>query len=535
MSKKAKKKRLQVPPTQAVPAFTAPKMPPEDILRNAASPQRRVRHLQTVDDVRAAFSLPVTLGAPKTEREKMDLAFDSVGGFQAITDSLAQHASDLGQFPMTSFVGYGVLQQIAQNGMIQNCIATVADDLTREWITITGGDETDPERIAELQDAQESRFGLRRVFRDAATMTGYMGGCFVYVDTAPDDPGLPLRICDFSAEIEKGSPIAFKIIDPVNVSPGEYNSNDPLRADFMQPLWWWVLGRKVHGSRLLRMVDNEPPTLLKPCYNFLGIPEAQILWDYVLHWNKVRVAAVDLMEKVSLLVVKTDCRNEFSTADGVAMMDARMAALQRYRDNNSVFLCDNEDDVVNLQTSIAGVSDMVRQSQEIIAAIRRVPAVKLFGISPSGFNATGESDIRNYYDYLKSQQEIRRPAIQKCLEAIQIVLWGKIDPSISFKFNELGGDDAASSAMTFSTRVNALSQLAAQQAISAEEVRQAVKADPNSGLEFIDDELPEPPEGDQEQLMTDDPTAALVEQMRGNAQKAPPAAPGVKGEGNGEI
>lgn len=513
MSKKAKKKRSgRVQTAPKAYAFTAPRPAPEDVLRAAAAPQMRVPRLNTLEDVRRAFSLPVSLGAPKAEREKMDLAFDAAGGFQAISDSLMQHAYDLGQFPMTSFVGYGVLQQIAQNGMVQNCVSTVADDLTREWITITGGDETEPERIAELQDAQETVYGLRRVFHDAAVTTGFMGGAFVYVDTGPDDPSLPLRVCDFSAEIEKGSPIAFKVIDPVNVSPGEYNSVNPLRGDFLQPKWWWVLGQRVHGSRMLRLVDNEPPTLLKPAYNFLGIPEAQILWDYVLHWNRVRTAAAELIDKVSLLVVKTDVRNEFATPDGVAALDARMAALQRYRSNDAVFLCDSEDDVVNLQTSLAGVPDLVRQSQEIIAAIRRVPAVKLFGISPAGFNATGESDIRNYYDFLRSQQELRRGAIQKCLEAIQIVLWGKIDPTIGFKFNELGGEDRAAAAVNFSTRVNALAALADRQAISADEVRQAVKADPTSGLEFIPDEAPDM--GEPADFLSEDPTADLVESLK---------------------
>lgn len=513
MTKKAKRKRSQrAAPTAGFKPFVPPKPAPEDMFRAAAAPQVRPPRLETLEDVKRAFSLPVTLGAPKVEREKLDLAFDSIGGFQAISDSLAQHATELGQFPMTSFVGYGVLQQIAQNGMIQNCITTVADDITREWITITGGDETDPERIAELQDAQENTYGLRKVFHDAAATTGFMGGAFVYIDTGAEDPGLPLRVCDYSAEIEKGSPIAFKVIDPVNVSPGEYNSTDPLRADFLQPKWWWVLGKRVHGSRMLALVDNAPPTLLKPAYNFLGIPEAQILWDYVLHWNKVRSSAAELIDKVSLLVVKTDVRNEFATPEGVAALDARMMALQRYRSNDAVFLCDSEDDVVNIQTSLAGVPDLVRQSQEIIAAIRRVPAVKLFGISPSGFNATGESDIRNYYDFIRSQQELRRAAIQKCLEAIQIVLWGTIDPTIGFKFNELGGEDRSAAAVNFSTRVNALSALVDRQAISADEMRQAVKADPTSGLEFIPDETPDM--GEPVDFLSEDPTAELVEGLK---------------------
>lgn len=93
--------------------------------------------------------LPETLGfgvgeEAKEVRTAMDAAFSDNVGMDAIFETLADHAVDMGQFPYTSFVGYGVLQQIAQNGMIRNCIKTVADDITRSWITIKGGEETPP-------------------------------------------------------------------------------------------------------------------------------------------------------------------------------------------------------------------------------------------------------------------------------------------------------------------------------------------------------------------------------------------------------
>lgn len=253
-----------------------------------------------------------------------------------------------------------------------------------------------------------------------------------------------------------------------------------------------MLGRRVHASRMIPLFDNPVPTLLKPAYNFLGIPQAQILWDYVLHWNQCRVYAADLLRKISLLVFQTDTDAIFNTPDGVRLFDIRMRALQRYRDNNSVFVCNKEQEAVsNVQTSIAGTTDVVRQSLEMIAAINRTPAVKLLGISPSGFNATGESDIRNYYDHIKSKQELRREAIMKCLKAIQIVEFGQIDETINFEFCELGVDNEQTMAGTAQARAGMLAQLAQLQAISAEEVRQAAKEDPSMRLGFLSDGAPD--------------------------------------------
>lgn len=465
------------------------------------------------------YSLPATLGVTEEYRKRLDKEFSKTVGMDSVVGSLTQHAIEMGQFPVTAFVGYGALQQIAQNGMIRNCIKTVADDITREWIKVTGGDDTPPEKIAKLQEAQETQFRLQSLFNDAICKVGFMGGAFIFIRTEPkDEPNvdltLPLMVNNKSAEVGAISKVSFVVVDPINVSPGPYNSYEPLRSDYMKPSSWMVLGHQVHASRLITLYANEPPTLLKPAYNFLGIPQAQILWDYVNHWNECRVSAQELIKKLSLLIYYTDMQSRMGSYGGVQELDAIMEVLQHYRNNDSVFVADKEaDQVDNVQTTVSGVQDIVRQAQEMIAAINRTPAVKLFGISPSGFNATGESDIRNYNDHVRSQQELYRPAIQKCLEVIQMQLFDEIDPSISFEFNELNLDNESAQAMNFNARVTALSTLKDRNVISAEELRQAVRMDENSRLGFLSEELPEPEEGE---LFSDDGSQELFDQYKGS-------------------
>ena len=341
---------------------------------------------------------------------------------------------------------------------------------------------------------------------------------FVKTGAEGEDLALPLRISSLSAEMSEGMALRFTMVDPVNVSPGDYNATNPLQPDYMQPKCWWVLGQKVHASRMISVFDNPPPLLLRPSYNFLGIPQAQILWDYVLHWNECRIYTADLLKKISLLVMQTDTQAIFGTPGGVQSFDIRMQALQRYRDNNSVFVCDKQDEQVsNVQTSTAGCTDIVRQSLEMIAAINRTPAVKLLGISPSGFNATGESDLKNYYDHIRTKQEILRPAVEECLKAIEIAEAGTIDPSITFEFKQLGTDNDSARAMNAQTRINTLGAALDRQVISPEEMRAAVKADPDMGLDFIDDEMPDM--GDGQDMQTDTPDASGLESMMAGQQE----------------
>ena len=569
-------------------------------------PQVNLRGIPSEDALRNALKLPVSLGTTVAERERMDAnffaSFDHAGGIGMLHQDLLSHSANLGQTPVSSFLGYGALQNIAQNGMIKACVQTVADDCTKKWIEISGGkdaeaqelgqeqkqaqrldedgaeldallddsdttaqdvlpdddvleleqepdaeleqdelsgleEEQEPDADADtdidgdgvadptrtkpkktpaeqLDELQKSTYNLQQVFHKAIALVGYYGGAFIFIDTgAPYDKlTLPLAINDKSAELcSDNASVRFVVIDPVNVTPAEYNSDNPLRPDYMRPVAWWVLGHKVHASRLLVLYDNEPPLLLKPAYNFLGVPRAQILWDYIVHWNEARIYANDLLKKVSLLVVKTNTDQIFNTPDGVRMFDIRMSALQRYRDNNSVYVCDKEqEDVNNVQTTITGATDVVRQSLEMIAAINRTPAVKLLGISPSGFNATGESDITNYYDHIQSQQELYRSHIQRCLDAIQLVHFGKIDPSIKFEFVELASENESTKAATASAKMQLLSMALQAQAISSDEMRQAIKQDPDMGLDFLTGDAPDIEPQDMSDIDDEDQASAAA-------------------------
>ena len=62
----------------------------------------------------------------------------------------------------------------------------------------------------------------------------------------------------------------------------------------------------------------------------------------------------------------------------------------------------------------------------------------LFGRSPAGMNATGESDLKNYYDYVDSQREAKlRPALQKLLPVLCMSAWGFVPDDLDFTFPPL--------------------------------------------------------------------------------------------------
>ena len=463
-----------------------------------ATADARARPL-TLGEVRDMYGPPRTLGATEAVRLAMDSALSTDGGVY----SLLQHSLQMGMGVFPQFMGYGALQNLAQNGLIRACVGTVADDMTREWIELRreGEGATDDSDLLPRLSAKMEELGTREVFHEAVELAGYEGGALVFLDTGVtgDTLAVPLNISSHSAELQPGNALRLTAVDPVNVFPGDYNSLNPLATDYFRPQSWWVLGQRVHASRLLRIVGNEVPVLLRPAYNFLGMPQAQLLWDYVLHFQDCRAAA-RLLTKFSLTVFKTQMFNgiQFGAAEA-GQLDSRIRYLVQNMSNDGVLAVDKEsEDVVKVETPLGGVTDIVRQWLEFLAAINRTPAVKLLGISPSGFNATGESDIRNYYDHIRSMQEkMLRGALKTLLDCLQLVMTGNIDPSISFNFRPLGEEDRSALAAMQKTRADTVAVYLDRGVISQEEARKALADDPDSGFSDIDvDELPPLPDAE---------------------------------------
>ena len=139
-----------------------------------------------------------------------------------------------------------------------------------------------------------------------------------------------------------------------------------------------------------------------------------------------------------------------------------------------------------MTTSLAGVTDLVRQSMEYVAAMFNEPVTKMWGLSPAGFNS-GDSDLRNHYDNIAAQQEKMFGApMERLCKILQINEFGEIDDSISFKFAPLSEDDEAALAAKNKTKAETDAILLETGAIAPEDVRQRLIDDENSGYNNLE-------------------------------------------------
>lgn len=401
-----------------------------------------------------------------------------------------------GLYDFQQFLGYGVLSNLAQNGIIRAGVNLRADEMTRRWIEFNyNGEASDDEASAAIEE-EMTRLKIDRLFREAAQMCGYFGGCLAYIDVGDisgEDLKLPLGMDADTFKI--GSLKGFKLIEPTYIAPAKYSCFNPLDRDYFVPQSWLINGREVHASRFLYFAEDKPPTLLLPAYNFFGIPLSQIVAENVRQFSECNAAASRLLQKFSCTVFKTDMQELLTGRDG-GNIRRRVQYFSQNRDNDGVMTVDKEaEDISDVSTPIGGVTDIVRQQMEIVSAMFGEPSVKLWGISPSGFNSTGDADMKNHYDHIHALQErLFREPLEYVVKLLQLNTRGAVDDALSFEFVPLSDEDSDLKARCNKTIADTYATLIDRGVISSSEARLALANDPESGFANIDadEEVPMP-------------------------------------------
>ena len=389
-------------------------------------------------------NLPAIKAIPEPQRKGV---MDSYISYFQNSQTLLQY------YAQNRFMGYAFLSYLAQDAMISRGVHVLADEMTREWGELSTKEKSKSDVVQAVIDEMD-RLEVKNKFKDAALKTGFFGGCLVFLDVR-EDPNVPLEDIELEKPIFKEGMddfnkskllnkhlVGLRVIEPINLAPGVYNSIDPTAADFFEPEHFYVLGRKIHRSRFLYFADNVPPQVLKPVYLFFGIPLAQLAFTYVQDFYKAKEVCTKILQKFSCSAISTDIE-KLIYANGKNAVKDRISTIAKYRDNDSILVLDKENEEFSqTNTPLSGLKEMWYASLELIPVIFGVPATKLLEISPSGFNSTGEFEMRNFYDSVHTKQANVFDNPMKRI--IEIICYTKgLDPDILswtwkslFKMNE---------------------------------------------------------------------------------------------------
>ena len=439
------------------------------------------------------YKMPITLGRPQNNSAVIaqdSCALNNVNLFKDEWSSL---------YPQ--FIGYSSLSLLQQEPLIRAGVEALVDDMTRKFIKIVGKGDTDlTEKISQIEEDLDY-FKVKDIFNKADTLCGYQGGCLVYIDVGPlDDETKKSPLVFDPILFPKNQFRGFKVIEPINVYPGCYNTSDPTSEDYYNPETWYILGKEYHKSRFLYFTQNEMPLLLKPIYNFFGLSLSQQVLDYVDKFAKNREAMQRLLNKFSLTYIATDMSQVLSPGSGCnnassfANLKRRGQLLARQRSNDGILFYDKQkEEIGQLNTPLAGVADIVASSLDMLPIIFGESKDKYYGDLPKGLNASSEGTNRIYYDKILSLNEkINSANISRVLELLQVNRGYEIDHNITFDYIPLWEMDEKERAELNKTIADTDAVYLDRGVLSPAEIRNRLAHDVNNDYNSIDpDDVPD--------------------------------------------
>ncbi|MFJ0303349.1 DUF1073 domain-containing protein [Acinetobacter baumannii] len=321
--------------------------------------------------------------------------------------------------------------------VVGQAVDVVADDMTREGINIRGMD--DPEDVEAINQELDSLQVWDKI-NETIRWSRLYGGAIAVMLIDGQNVSTPLNVNTIGKDQFKG----LLVLDRWMVLPDLQDLVTEYGPDYGMPKYYDVItdsvglcNQRVHYSRVFRMDGIKLPYWQAIAENLWGQSVIERLEDRLTIFDSATLGAGQLIYKAHLRTYKVKGLRSLIAAGG-RMYDALVEQINQIRlwqSNEGLTLMDAEDTYEAHQYSFAGLDNILMQFGQQIAGALGIPLVRLFGQSPAGFSATGESDLSNYYDNINQQQEGRmRTPLHKLLEIVSRSKLGKPLPD-SFKFD----------------------------------------------------------------------------------------------------
>jgi phage-related protein (TIGR01555 family) len=304
----------------------------------------------------------------------------------------------------------------ASGGIARRIIDTVSQDATRQWIY------TDDDKAEALSDRMEE-LHLQAQVQHAVSMARLHGGSALL---ALADDGRELAEPLNTASVRQID--GFRCYDRWQITwTKQMLYSDPKQRQYGMPERYQIMPAMgapftVHESRLIRfrgMPVSERKRIQNHGWDFSYLePVYQAMMDLDAGHRSSASIIQDFVQTVMSIKGLTEMiagGNEGDVLKRIELLDMSRHVL-------NTLLMDAEVEQFSKQaSSVAGLSDLLQAFRIQVSAITGIPMTKLFGISPSGMSATGESDIRNYYDEVANVQKTQlQPPLERLVKLLML-------------------------------------------------------------------------------------------------------------------
>ncbi|PVZ19933.1 MULTISPECIES: DUF1073 domain-containing protein [unclassified Pseudomonas] len=280
-------------------------------------------------------------------------------------------------------------------------------DSCRRW----RGWQASNEQIEKIE-AEEKRLGVQAKVKTAMIRARLFGGAAIFIGTGDLDTAMPLD----PQSVGLGGTKYLTVLSRRQLTPTEIE-RDPQSELFGKPKAYRLADSaiEVHPSRLVIFAGAELPDPDLALGKEFGwgdsVLEAVMEAIKQADGTMANIASLVFEAKVDVIRIPDLMQNMEDPQYRRRLLERLQLAATAKGINGSLML-DKEEEYETKSASFGNLPEISDRFLQVVSGAADIPATRLLSQSPAGMNATGDSDLRNYYDRIQSGQELdMRPAM----------------------------------------------------------------------------------------------------------------------------
>lgn len=344
----------------------------------------------------------------------------------------------------------------------------IPNDMTREWRDWQADD-----KAIEAIEAVEKLplINLQAKVNEALRKARLFGGSAIYIGIKGARPSEPLEL----DRIGKDSLEYLHVLLKSELTPGTFEY-DVTSEFYGEPENYTITGSNgrqlvVHPSRIVKFIGAQVLDTRQQDMQGWGDPILQVVYDAVQNSGSIQAHIASLVPEAKtdviyvpglsgLLQNKTTTSkltDRFTYANTIKSM-FNMVLLEGNGASGDNALGEKWE---QKQINFSQLPELAQLFLQIAAGAADIPVTRLLGQSPSGLNATGDGDIRNYYDNISARQKTElQPRLNRIDEVVIRSALDKRDPEIHYSWAPLWGLSEKEKAEVFKTKADGARALA---------------------------------------------------------------------------
>lgn len=317
----------------------------------------------------------------------------------------------------------------AEYGIVQTLVdQPVADAFRTGYVVKT--DQLDDSQKRQLYYYIEMN-RINEIIQEAFYWSRLFGGGGIIINT-DQNPSQELDV----SKITKDSRLEFIAADMWELYTDVPMWNPWENMDMAQMYNYY--GMRLNRSRVLPIMGKKAPSFIRNRLRGWGMSELERVVRSINSYLKNQDLIFELLDEAKIDVYQL---NGFNTAmltqQGTRVAEKRVQTANTLKSYLNALVLDTNDKYEQKQLSFSGLSEILNQIRQGVAADLKMPLTKLFGVSAAGFNS-GEDDIENYNSMIESEVRSKaKPVVITVLGIICQKLFGFIPNDMTIDFKSL--------------------------------------------------------------------------------------------------